>query len=107
MGNLSTAEHYPGMLLDHSTRHTLRLWLAYGTCHQGVLAIKRGDVMTGSRLLRAGFVEFSDPRTILREVAMLRTEALGDAGSGRAPMMPHQAHQGNARDSSGPHPFLS
>jgi tetratricopeptide (TPR) repeat protein len=80
VGDLATAERYIGILLDHSTRHALPHWRAFGACHQGVLAIKRGDVMTGSRLLRAGFNEFSHSRQVLQSVALLGTEALGRAG---------------------------
>jgi predicted ATPase len=48
--------------------------------NQGVLAIKRGDIITGSQLLRGGFDEFGDLRPAVRFVALLRTEALGHAG---------------------------
>jgi hypothetical protein len=57
VGDLAAAEHYAGMLLDHSTRHSLARLRAYGRCHQGALAIKRGDLNTGLRLLHAGFDE--------------------------------------------------
>jgi predicted ATPase/DNA-binding winged helix-turn-helix (wHTH) protein len=46
------------MLLDLSTRHALPSWGALGRAFQGVLAIRRGDVDPGLRLLRAGFDEF-------------------------------------------------
>jgi predicted ATPase len=80
VGDLATAERYVGMLLDHSTRHALTHWRAFGACHQGALAIKRGDVMTGSRLLRAGFSEFGNSGPALHSVALLMTEAMGHAG---------------------------
>jgi tetratricopeptide (TPR) repeat protein len=80
VGDLATAEHYVGMLLDHSTRHALTRWRAFGACHQGALAIKRGDVMIGSRLLRAGIDEFVDSRPTLQINVLLMTEALGHAG---------------------------
>jgi predicted ATPase len=80
VGDLAKAEHYVGMLLDHSTRHALGLWRAYGACHQGALAIKHGDVVTGSRLLRAGFNGAGDYRPALWFVVLLITEALGHAG---------------------------
>jgi len=67
VGDLAAAEHYAGMPLDHSTRHALVLWHAFGRSYQGALAVKRGDVVTGLRLLRAGF-------------AFLMAEALGRAG---------------------------
>jgi hypothetical protein len=76
--DLATAEHYVGTLLDHSTRHALTYYRAFGACHQGALAIKRGDVMTGSRLLRASFND--DFTSGLRFVVLLMTAVLGHAG---------------------------
>jgi hypothetical protein len=81
IGNVAAAEHYVTMLLDHSARHALARWHAFGLCHQGVLAIKRGDVMTGLRLLRAGLDERGEARfAVLRFVAVLMAEAFGRAG---------------------------
>ena len=62
VGDLAAAEHYVGMLLDHSTRHALVLWHALGRSHQGVLVIKRGDAVAGLRLLRAGLDELGEAR---------------------------------------------
>jgi hypothetical protein len=80
VGALATAERYLGILLDHWTRHALTRCRAFGVCHQGALAIKRGDVMTGSRLLRAGIDAFVDSRPTLQINVLLMTEALGHAG---------------------------
>ena len=81
VGDLAVVEHYVGTLLDHSTKHALAHWRAYGRCHQGALVIKRGDVVTGLRLLRAGFDEFGEARSpVLRLIAFLMAEALGRAG---------------------------
>jgi hypothetical protein len=77
-GDLAAAEHYGTMLLDHSTRHALAHWRACGRSFQGVLVIKRGDVITGLRLLRAGLDEFGEEgSTVLRLIAFLMAEALG------------------------------
>jgi predicted ATPase len=81
VGDLTAAEHYVGMLLDHSTRHALPLWHAWGRSAQGLLVIRHGDVITGLRLTRAGFDEArsaGDSRLthFLGEMA----EALGRAG---------------------------
>jgi len=78
-GDLAAAEHYSTMLLDHSTRHALALWRACGRSFQGVLVIRRGDVLIGLRLLRAGFDEFGDA-AVFRLIAFLMAEALGRAG---------------------------
>jgi predicted ATPase len=82
VGDLAAAEHYVGMLLDHSTRHALALWHALGRSHRGVLVIKRGDVIAGLGLLRAGLDDFGKEGftagclIFLTEMA----EALGHAG---------------------------
>jgi predicted ATPase/DNA-binding winged helix-turn-helix (wHTH) protein len=80
-GDLAAAEHYVGMLLDHSTRHALARWRAFGRSYQGVLVIQRGDLSIGLRLLRAGIDERGDARfAVLRLIAFLMAEALGRAG---------------------------
>ena len=80
VGDLAAAEHYVGMLLDHSTRHSLTYWRAYGRCHQGALAITRGDLNAGLRLLRAGFDERGASRLARQVNTLLMLEALGRAG---------------------------
>jgi predicted ATPase len=80
-GDLAAAEHYGTMLLDHSTRHALALWRACGPSFQGLLVIQRGDVITGLRLLRAGFDEFGEAGSaVSRLIAFQMAEALGRAG---------------------------
>jgi predicted ATPase len=80
-GDLAAAEHYSTMLLDHSTRHALALWRAYGRSFRGVLVIQRGDVITGLQLLRAGFDEIGEAGfAIFRLIAFLMADALGRAG---------------------------
>jgi predicted ATPase len=80
VGDWVAAEHYVRMLLDHSRRHALARWRAYGRCHQGALAIQRRDFSTGLRLLRAGLEELGDPRSAPRLFTILMAEALGHAG---------------------------
>jgi predicted ATPase len=81
VGDLVAAEHYVGMLLEHSTKHALALWQAWGRSHHGVLVIKRGDSATGLRLLRAGLNELGEAKfAALRLVSFLMAEALGSAG---------------------------
>src|SRR5271156_6797500 len=72
IGDLAAAEHYGTMLVDHSTRYALAHWRACGRSFQGVLVIKRGDVITGLRPLRAGFDEFDEAESaVLRLLAFL------------------------------------
>jgi hypothetical protein len=66
VGDLAGVEHYAGMLLDHSTRYALVVWHAFGVCHQGALAIKRGKLDAGLRLLRAGFDDLGKANTPYR-----------------------------------------
>jgi predicted ATPase/DNA-binding winged helix-turn-helix (wHTH) protein len=80
IGDLAAAEHYVGMLLDHATRHLLARWRAYGSCYQGMLAIQRGDVNTGLRLLRAAFVGPAGIGSAPRLLAFLVSAASGHAG---------------------------
>jgi predicted ATPase/DNA-binding winged helix-turn-helix (wHTH) protein len=80
MGDLAAAEHYVEMLLDHSTRHALAHWHAFGRSFQGALLIRRGDLSSGLRLLRAGFDEPGAAGSIPRFFTFLMAEALGGAG---------------------------
>jgi predicted ATPase/DNA-binding winged helix-turn-helix (wHTH) protein len=84
VGDLAKADLYVRLLLDHSRRHRLVLWHAYGRCHQGLLSIKRGDIATGLRLLRASLDEIGGPEFafFLRLATLMdvRAEALACAG---------------------------
>jgi predicted ATPase len=82
VADLGAAEHYVGMLLDHSTRHALALWHALGRSHRGVLAIKRGDFIAGLGLLRTGLDDFGKERFTAGSLIFLTemAEALGHAG---------------------------
>jgi predicted ATPase/DNA-binding winged helix-turn-helix (wHTH) protein len=80
-GDLVAAEHYVGMLLDHSSRHALAFWGAWGRSFQGALVSKRGDAAGGLRLLRAGFNELSQARSARsRGIELLMAEAMGQTG---------------------------
>ena len=81
VGDLVAAEHYVGMLIEHSTRHALPHWRAYGRCYQGALVMRRGDIRAGAGLLRAGFAELGEAESaVLRLVKLLAAETLGHAG---------------------------
>jgi predicted ATPase/DNA-binding winged helix-turn-helix (wHTH) protein len=55
MGDLTRADRHVKILLDHATRHPLPLWHEFARMFEGLLAVSRGDVVGGLRLLRAGF----------------------------------------------------
>jgi predicted ATPase/DNA-binding winged helix-turn-helix (wHTH) protein len=83
-GDLATAGQYADMLLDHAKRHALVHWQLYGWGYQGVVAIRRGDVATGLRLLRWCFKELEEtgitaPR-FMRFAAVYMAEGLGNVG---------------------------
>jgi predicted ATPase len=80
VGDWVAAEHYVGMLLEDSRNYALSRWCAYGRCHQGALAIQRGDLSTGLRLLRAGLEELGDPRSAPLLFRFVMAEVLGRAG---------------------------
>jgi predicted ATPase len=78
-GDLASADHNVSMLIDHSDRHGLARWHAYGCGYRGALAIKRGDIAVGLQLVRAGFDELGGFAT-LRFMDFLMPEALCQAG---------------------------
>ena len=80
MGDLAAAEHHLEMLLDHSTRHALARWRAFGRAYQGVLAVQRGDLGVGLQLLRASFAEPGAAGSVPRHFTFLIAEGLGQAG---------------------------
>ena len=83
-GDLAAAGHYADMLLDHAKRHALVHWQLYGWGYQGAVAIRRGDLATGLRLLRSCYEELGEtgitaPR-FMRFAAVYTAEGLGKAG---------------------------
>ncbi len=79
-GDLVAAENYVQMLLDHSARHVLGRWRAFGRCYQGLLVIQRGDVNAGLRLLRATFADPATAGSAARLFAFLISAASRHAG---------------------------
>jgi predicted ATPase/DNA-binding winged helix-turn-helix (wHTH) protein len=81
VGDLAEAEHYVDMLLDHSKKYALARWHAYGRSYYGVLAIERGDLNNGLRLLRTGIDEFGGASSGMQSPVFLAhmARALGRA----------------------------
>ena len=67
------------MLLDHSRRHSLPLWSAFGSRFQSVVDIKGGDIDTGLRLLHTAIAESKLRFRFLTGLCEL-AEALAHAG---------------------------
>jgi hypothetical protein len=82
VGDLSAAQHYVAMLLDHSAQLAMEVWQAWGRCFEGVLLIKRGNAETGLRLLRTALDELRETGSALRYTAFLGAlaEVLAEAG---------------------------
>ena len=85
-GDLVAAEPLIDNLVDLSARNALTHWHAWGRGHQGELVIKRGDVVSGLSLLRAGLDELGEARSGLRygmflvrmALALAQTELVAD-----------------------------
>ena len=82
IGDLVAAEHFVRMLLDHSTKHALGPWQAWGRCFEGMLLIKRGDLETGLQRLGTAISGLCDIGYAVYYVAFTGelAEALGRAG---------------------------
>jgi hypothetical protein len=50
-GNLTTAAHYAGMLVEHSRKHCLEVWSAHGFTLQKAVVLMGGDIDAGSQPL--------------------------------------------------------
>ena len=81
-GDLAAADNYVGMLFERSRRHGLGLWQAWARYYQGVLVIRRGDLIEGSGLLRTGLDQLGEAKFAVRFVTFLSevAEILGRAG---------------------------
>jgi hypothetical protein len=82
IGDTETAERSVAMLLDHSAKLALGAWNAWGRCYKGALLIKRGDFVTGLRLLRTALDELRGTSFVLRYTEFLGALAEGLAGTG-------------------------
>jgi hypothetical protein len=61
VGNLTVAERYAEMLLDHSRKHGFAVWNDFASRLKGVVLVKTGDLDRGSPLLRTGLYEITEP----------------------------------------------
>ncbi len=65
VGDLAAAENSVAMLLEHSDKHALPVWQAWGRCLNGVLLIKRGEVARGLPVLKNALDELDEARSTL------------------------------------------
>ena len=82
-GDLPAAERFIVMLVDHTARHALDVWHAYGRCFKGMLLVRRGDVDNGLRLLGGAVDELREARFVQYQTAFLRGLAEGFAAAGQ------------------------
>jgi predicted ATPase len=83
IGDLTAAERFVAMLLDHSARHALTAWHAQGHCFKGALFIQRGDVVVGLPYLRCALDELRKIGFVQRYPAFLGALADGLARAGQ------------------------
>jgi predicted ATPase len=82
IGDFAMADRHLKILLDHATRYTLPLWRELGRMFEGLLAVSRGNVVDGLRLLRTGSDELGEslPPSVYLKFQSDIAEALGRAG---------------------------
>ena len=68
VGDLAAAAHYTGMLLDHSRKHGLPLWSAFGSRFQKAVVLRSGDLDTGSQLLATSLDEVAESNLSFRSL---------------------------------------
>ena len=82
VGNLAAAAHYTGVLIDHSKKNNLKLWSAFGSRFNRVVAIRNGDLDTGLRQLHTELDEVAETNFRFRFLTGLGqlVESLAEAG---------------------------
>jgi predicted ATPase len=65
VGDLAAAENSVAMLLEHSEKHALPVWQAWGRSLYGVLLIERGEVARGLPVLKSALDELAEARSTL------------------------------------------
>jgi predicted ATPase/DNA-binding winged helix-turn-helix (wHTH) protein len=82
MGDSALADRHLKTLLDCAKRYTLPLWRELGRMFEALLAVSRGDVVGGLRMLRAGFDKLGELMPPLDHVKFQSdiAEVLGRAG---------------------------
>ncbi len=83
VGDLATAAHYTGMLVDLSREHSLPQWGAFGSRFQRVVVLMGRNVGGGPRQPRAGSNEMAKPNVDFRFLSGLSELAEALAHTGR------------------------
>jgi hypothetical protein len=83
VGDLTAAEHWVAMLIEHSERHALAVWHILGRCLKGVLLIRRRESAAGLPFLQAALEELRRTGYLLRYIGFLGALAEGLGGAGQ------------------------
>jgi predicted ATPase len=86
-GDLDAAERYGNDLLEHTERHSVRLWHLWARAFNATVTARRGNLERGLHLLREALDRAGDARFLPRFLPLLGELA---AGFGEA----NQVHQG-------------
>jgi predicted ATPase/DNA-binding winged helix-turn-helix (wHTH) protein len=81
-GDLTAAEQYVTMLVDHSTRHAMGIWTAWAGGLRGAMLIQGGDAASSLPILRAVLSELQDANSVPRFGVLFRPFAMGLAQTG-------------------------
>lgn len=79
-GDLGAAESFIRFLVEHTTKHGLDLWKAWGNCFEGMLMIARRDYHSGLRVLRAAINKLPQHHMRYGGCYAYLAEALGATG---------------------------
>jgi predicted ATPase len=82
-GDIAGAERSVAMLTDLATRHSFTVWTRFARCLESKLLIKRGEVASGSVLLRAALDGFNTAGQALHGSGFVGDLAEGLAGAGQ------------------------
>ena len=81
-GDLEAAQAYAALMEEHSSRHGIVLWQAWGRCFSGAVLVKRGDVAQGLRLMQGEFTNHPATRRLPRYMVLLGELAFALGSSG-------------------------
>jgi predicted ATPase/DNA-binding winged helix-turn-helix (wHTH) protein len=83
IGDLTTVEHHVRLAFDVAARHALEFWNVWVQCFEGILLIKRGENVTGSRLLQSALESLPEPSFHYHMSSLLAELAAGFGGAGQ------------------------
>ena len=79
-GDFVVAESFIRMLIEHTTKHALGFWQAWGNCFEGMLLIARNNFRDGLRVLRNAIDKLPQHHMRYGGLYAYQAEALGHTG---------------------------